>query len=203
MKIVCIGHNYREHIVEMGAKLPERPVFFIKPDTAIIRDNDDFYIPNFSQEVQYECEFVVKICKVAKAVEAQFANRYYAEVGLGIDFTARDLQFQCKQNGLPWEIAKGFDGSAVIGKFVNKETLGDLSDVEFELDVNGQTRQKGKLSDMIFSVDQIIAYVSSFVSFRVGDLLFTGTPVGVGEVEIGDRLIGRLNGAEMFNFCVK
>lgn len=203
MKIVCIGMNYRAHIEEMGSATPVEPVFFIKPDSAILRDNDDFYIPDFSKDVHYECEFVVKICKVAKSVDEKFAHRYYSEVALGVDFTARDLQLNCRKKGLPWEIAKAFDGSAVISHFVDKDGVGDLCGVEFDLSLNGEIRQVGQLKDMLFGVDQIIAYVSKFVTLKVGDLIFTGTPVGVAKVSVGDRLVGRLNGVEMFNFGVK
>lgn len=208
MKIVCIGMNYVDHLAEMSSDMPNAPIFFIKPDSALLRDNDPFFIPDFSKDLQYECEFVVKIAKVAKSVDVKFANRYYNEVGLGIDFTARDIQRECKAKGLPWEIAKGFDYSAAVPSlWIEKERLGELAEVEFELEVNGEMRQKTKLNRMIFGVDQIVSYVSRFVTLKVGDLVFTGTPAGVGRVEVGDRLVARMRGGgeecEILNFEIK
>lgn len=208
MKIVCIGMNYDNHVVEMKNERPSAPVFFIKPDSALLRDNDPFYVPDFSNDVQYECEFVVKICKVAKSVEEKFANRYYCEVGLGIDFTARDLQQECREKGLPWEISKGFDYSAAVpAVFLNKEDVGKLEDVEFELRLNGEVRQRGRVGNMIFSVDEILAHVSKYVTLKVGDLVFTGTPAGVSRVVAGDRLEADIifggKRVEMFNFEIK
>lgn len=208
MKIICIGMNYAEHVKELagiaGRELPEKPVFFMKPDTALLKDNDPFYLPDFSKDVQYECEVVVRINRICKAVEERFAGRYYDEIGLGIDFTARDLQRECKEKGLPWEAAKAFDHSAVVGnRFIKKEELPEVQDLRFSLTLNRETRQEGWTGDMIFSIDRIIAYVSRFVTLRVGDLIFTGTPVGVGRVQIEDRLVGVLEGKTLFDFEVK
>jgi acylpyruvate hydrolase len=202
MKIICIGRNYTEHAQEMKAEVPSEPVFFMKPDTALLKENQDFYYPDFSKEIHHEIEIVIKISKPGKCIQAQFAHKYFDEVSLGIDFTARDLQAQCKAKGLPWEKAKAFDGSAPIGKFVKKENL-NLSKCDFKLGINGNTVQSGNSSDMIFSVEQIISYVSQYVTLKTGDLIFTGTPAGVGPVKIGDRLSGYLNGDEMFDFLVK
>lgn len=202
MKIICIGMNYAEHIKELGSKTPTEPVFFMKPDTALLRDNDPFYIPDFSKDLHYECEVVVRINRVTKAIDEQFAHRCYDEIGLGIDFTARDLQEKCKAKGLPWEIAKSFDYSAAVApQFVKKEEL--PTPLHFTLDINGERRQTGCTDDMIFSIDRIIAYISHFVTLRVGDLIFTGTPVGVGAVHIGDRLTATLESREMLNFEIK
>ena len=207
MKIICIGMNYPEHVRELpgvwGGETQGR-VFFIKPDTALLRNNDPFYIPDFSQDVQYECELVVRINRLCKGIEERFAHRCYEEVGLGIDFTARDLQRRCKAEGLPWEIAKGFDHSAAVAPtFVSKAELPEIQNLRFSMALNGEQKQAGFTGDMIFGVDRIIAYVSRFVTLRIGDLIFTGTPVGVGPVRIGDRLTAELEGREMLNFDIK
>lgn len=201
MKIICIGRNYAEHAKEMKADLPTEPVFFMKPDTALLKD-DDFYFPEFTKDLHHEIELVIKISKAGKHIEEQFAHKYYEEIGLGIDFTARDIQAKCKEKGLPWEKAKAFDNSAPIGKFVNKSTL-DLNNIQFELKINGQNKQVGHVKDMIFSFDKIISYVSQFVSLKVGDLIFTGTPEGVGAVQIGDKLEGSVNGVNFLNLSIK
>lgn len=215
MKIVCIGMNYAEHVRELSGvwggdpvprerPIPTEPVFFIKPDTALLRNNDPFYIPDFSEDVQYECELVVRINRLCKGIEERFAHRCYEEVGLGIDFTARDLQRRCKEKGLPWEIAKGFDHSAAVApEFIPKGELPDIQQLHFSMELNGERRQAGFTGDMIFSVDRIIAYVSRFVTLRIGDLLFTGTPVGVGRVAIGDRIRAELEGRTMLDFQIK
>lgn len=209
MKIICIGLNYADHIAEMGWPRPDRPVFFIKPDTALIRNNEPFYIPQFSSEIHYECEVVVRINRVCKSLEERFAHRAWDQIGLGIDFTARDLQQRCKELGQPWEIAKAFDHSAAIApQFIDKdEFFGAMgaSDqrFDFSLSINNQIRQQGRAEDMIFGIDKIIAYVSQFVTLKIGDLIFTGTPSGVGAVAIGDTLRGELMGREMFNFQIK
>jgi 2-keto-4-pentenoate hydratase/2-oxohepta-3-ene-1,7-dioic acid hydratase in catechol pathway len=203
MKIICIGRNYAEHAKEMKSEVPTEPVFFMKPDTALIKDNEPFYFPYFTNDLHHEIEVVLKISKVGKHIAEAFAHKYYEELSVGIDFTARDLQAQCKAKGLPWEKAKSFDGSAPIGKFVKKSELGDLQNLHFDLSINNELRQKGNTSDLLFSFDKVIAYVSQFVTLKVGDLIYTGTPEGVGPVAIGDKLKGTLNGEELFCFEVK
>jgi len=204
MKIICIGMNYMEHVKELGSKVPSAPVFFMKPDTALLRNNDPFYIPSFSNDVHYECEVVVKINRVCKSVEERFAHRCYDEIGLGIDFTARDLQQVCKTDGLPWEICKSFDHSAAISsRFIGKAELPAVDDLSFSLQVNQTVRQQGNTSDMIFGIDRIVSYVSQFVTLKIGDLIYTGTPVGVGPVVIGDHLTGKLEGQTLLDFDIK
>ncbi len=202
MKIICIGRNYIDHAKELNNKIPEKPMFFLKPETSLLLKNRPFYYPDFSKEIHYETEIVIKINKLGKHIEEQFAHRYYSEIGLGIDFTARDLQKECKTKGHPWEIAKAFEHSAPISEtFVNKENLPD--NINFKLELNGKTVQNGYTKDMIFSVDKIISYVSKFFTLKIGDLIFTGTPAGVGEVQIGDNLKGYMEGKLMFNFDIK
>ncbi len=202
MKIICIGRNYAEHAKELNNDLPEEPLFFLKPDTALLKEKD-FYYPNFTNDLHFECEIVVKIDKVGKNIDQKFANKYYSEITLGIDFTARDLQQKCKDKGLPWEKAKGFDNSAPISsKWIKLEDI-DFSSTEFQFYQNDNLKQHGFTRDMIFSIDQIIAYVSRFITLKTGDLIFTGTPAGVGPVAIGDRLEATLNGEEMFTFFIK
>ncbi len=201
MKIICIGRNYAEHAKEMKADLPTEPVFFMKPDTALLKE-EDFYIPDFTKDLHHEIELVLKICKAGKHIEEQFAHKYYDEIGLGIDLTARDIQAKCKEKGLPWEKAKAFDNSAPIGKFVKKETL-QLNNINFELKINGQSRQLGNSKDLIFSFDKVIAYVSKFVTLKTGDLIYTGTPEGVGQMKIGDKLEGFVNGQSFLKLTVK
>jgi len=201
MKIICIGRNYAEHAKEMKADLPTEPVFFMKPDTALLKE-EDFYMPDFTKDLHHEIELVLKICKAGKHIEEQFAHKYYDEIGLGIDFTARDIQAKCKEKGLPWEKAKAFDNSAPIGAFVKKETL-DLGNINFELKVNGVSRQIGNSKDLIFSFDKVIAYVSQFISLKVGDLIYTGTPEGVAAVAIGDRLEGFMNNSSLLKLTIK
>jgi acylpyruvate hydrolase len=201
MKIICIGRNYAAHAQEMKAEAPSEPVFFMKPDTALLKEKD-FYYPAFTKDLHYEIELVVKISKAGKHIAEQFAHKYYEEIGLGIDFTARDLQERCKQKGLPWEIAKAFDNSAPIGRFIKKSGL-ELGNINFELKVNGTLKQKGNSANMIFPVDRVISYVSQFVSLKVGDLIYTGTPEGVGPVNINDELEGLLNGETMLSLKVK
>jgi 2-keto-4-pentenoate hydratase/2-oxohepta-3-ene-1,7-dioic acid hydratase in catechol pathway len=201
MKIICIGRNYANHAKEMKADVPKEPVFFMKPDTALLKEGD-FYMPEFTKDLHHELELVLKISKAGKHISEQFAHKYYEEIGLGIDFTARDIQAQCKQAGLPWEKAKAFDNSAPLGAFVNKKDL-DLQNISFELKINGVSKQIGRSSDVIFTFDQIIAYVSQFVSLKVGDLIYTGTPEGVGPVHIGDRLEGFMNGHKLLELHVK
>jgi acylpyruvate hydrolase len=203
MKIICIGRNYAEHAKEMKSEVPTEPVFFMKPDTALLKDSEPFYYPDFTKDLHHEIEIVIKINKVGKHIEEQFAHKYYDEIGLGIDFTARDLQAQCKAKGLPWEKAKAFDASAPIGKFISKSQLGDLNGIDFELKVNGESRQVGNTKDLLFSFDKVIAYVSKFVTLKVGDLIYTGTPEGVGAVAIGDKLQGFIKNDLFLEFEVK
>ena len=202
MKIVCIGRNYAEHAKELNNPVPTEPLFFIKPDSAVLRNNDDFYLPDFSEDVHYEAEIYVKLHKKGKNIQEKFAASYYAELGIGIDITARDIQQKCKEKGLPWEKAKAFDGSAVIGKFCNKSVL-NLENIRFQLERNEEIVQDGESSHMLWKIDELIAYVSQYFTLKIGDVLFTGTPAGVGRVETNDQLKGTLEGKEMFQIKVK
>jgi len=203
MKIICIGRNYADHAKELNNAIPSEPVVFIKPDTALLKEGKPFYVPDFTNDVHHELELVVKINKVGKYIDEQFAHKYYDEIGLGIDFTARDIQKACKEKGLPWEKAKAFDNSAPIGSFISKTNLGDLNAIDLELKKNGEQVQAGNTSQMLFTIDQLIAYVSQYFTLRVGDLLFTGTPAGVGPVKPGDHLQGYMNSELMIDFKVK
>ena len=203
MKIICIGRNYADHAKELNNAVPTEPVFFLKPDSAILRPRQPFYIPDFSNDVHHELELVVRINRLGKNVEEKFAHRYYDEVGLGIDFTARDIQSKCKEKGLPWEKAKAFDGSAPLGEFIKLTNHSEVNNMKLELKINGETRQLGTTADMIFSVDQIIAYISQFITLKIGDLIFTGTPAGVGPVKENDLLEGYLNDQQLLKFRVK
>lgn len=204
MKIICIGRNYSEHAKELHNPVPSDPVFFMKPDTALLRNNAPFFYPNFSKDVHHEVELVVRINKVGRSIGEKFASRYYSEVGLGVDFTARDVQQRCKEKGLPWEIAKAFDFSAPLSsQFLPLSEFDSVANIPFSLVKNGEVVQQGSTSEMIFSVDQIIAYVSKFVTLKIGDLIYTGTPSGVGPVAIGDRLQGFIGNKQMFDFEVK
>jgi 2-keto-4-pentenoate hydratase/2-oxohepta-3-ene-1,7-dioic acid hydratase in catechol pathway len=203
MKIICIGRNYLDHANELGNKIPTSPLFFLKPDTAIQPKGHPFFIPDFSNNIHFEVELVVKISKNGKNIDEKFAHKYYDEIGIGIDFTARDIQEDCKKNGLPWEKAKGFDGSAQISnEFINKKSL-KLEDIHFSLNLNNSLMQKGNSKNMIFSFDQIISYISKYYTLRAGDLIYTGTPSGVGKVEIGDSLSCFINGREMLKVNIK
>lgn len=203
MKILCIGRNYAKHAQELGNTLPTEPLFFLKPETAIQPKGHPFFIPHFSNDIHYEVELVVKINKTGKHIEEKFAHKYYSEIGLGIDFTARDIQQECKAKGLPWEKAKGFDGSAQISStFIEKSDL-ELDNITFSLNKNGKQVQLGNSSEMIFKFDKIIAYLSKFYSLKIGDLIFTGTPEGVGKVEKGDLLNGFIGEQEMFKVLIK
>lgn len=203
MKVICIGRNYADHAKEMNAAIPEVPMFFMKPDLAVLRPGTPFFYPNFSNDIHFECELVVKICKVGKNIALKFAPTYYESIGLGIDFTARDLQQQCKEKGHPWEIAKSFEGSAPLSAdFIPKETL-DLENIEFRLEQNGIVVQEGTTRDMLFKIDELIVYISQFMTLKKGDLIFTGTPSGVGPIAIGDRLKGFIGSREMFEVLVK
>ncbi len=203
MKIICIGRNYIDHAKELNNPVPEKPVFFMKPGSSLVIRNRPFYYPSFSKDVHHEIEIVVKINKVGKAIDASFASRYYSEIGLGVDFTARDLQAECKKKGLPWEIAKAFDYSAPVSRFVPLNRFGDIDNIDFRLDINGQTVQVGNTRDMIFHVNDLIAYVSRFMTLKTGDLMYTGTPAGVGPVKIGDRLEGYIGEEKLLDFEVK
>ncbi len=203
MKIICIGLNYHSHIQELKAQIPDVPVFFMKPETAMIVKNRPFFIPDFSNDIHYEVELLVRINKLGKSIQKKFAHTYYDEVGLGIDFTARDLQKKVRSEGLPWEITKSFDGSAVIGEFLPKDTFPDLQNLNFHLKLNDRIVQQGNSNDMIFDIDEIIAYISQFITLKIGDIIFTGTPVGVGPVAINDRLQGFIEDQKLFDFRVK
>ena len=201
MKIFCVGRNYSEHAKELGNAVPENPVIFSKPDTALLKNGEDFYLPDFSNDVHYEAELVIKISKMGKKIQEKFASNYYSEIGFGIDFTARDLQTQLKQKGLPWELAKAFDGSAPIGEFSNVNDL--QNPIQFSLLKNGELVQNGNSNDMIFSFDKIISFISQYFTLKVGDLIYTGTPSGVGQVKIGDQLEGFIGDKKMLHCEVK
>jgi 2-keto-4-pentenoate hydratase/2-oxohepta-3-ene-1,7-dioic acid hydratase in catechol pathway len=203
MKIICIGRNYSDHAKEMNSPVPTKPVFFLKPDTALLPKKMPFFYPEFTKDLHHELELVVRISRLGKHIPVERANTYYEEVGLGIDFTARDLQQECKEKGLPWEIAKAFEHSAPVSEeFVSLSQI-NLQDSSFQLKKNGSSVQIGQVSDMIFSIDQIIAYVSQFMTLKIGDLIFTGTPAGVGPVQIGDTLEGFLNGEKLLEVRIK
>lgn len=204
MKIICVARNYKKHAEELNNEVPAEPVVFLKPDSAIVLNNKPFFIPEFSHEIHYETEIVVRINRVGRHIEERFAHRYYKEIGLGIDFTARDLQQKLSTEGLPWDLAKGFDGSAPISAFYPLDEFSQsIQDVNFSLLVNGEERQNGNTGNMIFSVDRIISYVSQFITLKIGDLIFTGTPEGVGKVEINDHLQAFINDRCLLDFYVK
>jgi 2-keto-4-pentenoate hydratase/2-oxohepta-3-ene-1,7-dioic acid hydratase in catechol pathway len=202
MKIICIGRNYAKHIEELENERPVDPVIFMKPDSAILLKNNPFIIPPFSEDIHYEVELLVRIKKIGKFIDQKFAHKYYDEIGLGIDFTARDLQSRLKEKGLPWEKAKAFDGSAVVGNFVDKKEL-DLESIGFQLLKNGELVQDGNSTHMLWKIDEIVSYVSQFFTLKIGDLIFTGTPEGVGRVQPNDVLEGKLEGNTMFRVKVK
>lgn len=203
MKIICIGKNYHDHNREMNSKTPVAPVYFLKPDTSLLIRNRPFFLPDFSNQIEHEVEILVKICKVGKNISRKFAHTYYNEIGLGIDFTARDLQWECRNEGNPWEIAKGFDSSAAISEFINKNEFSNLTNLNFKLHLNGNSVQIGNSSDMIFVIDEIIEYLSKFMTLKTGDIIFTGTPSGVGKVAINDRLEGWLEDYKLLDFWIK
>lgn len=204
MKIICIGRNFADHAKELNNEQPSEPVVFLKPDTSLLRNNDPFFIPDFSNDVHHEVEIVVKINRVGKNIQPKFAHKYYDEIGLGIDFTARDLQFALKDKGLPWEKAKAFDSSAAISKkFIKKEELGDLQNLTFSLNKNNEQVQLGNTNQMIFNIEELICYVSKFFTLKIGDLIYTGTPSGVSKVDINDELTGFIGDKKMFEFKVK
>ena len=203
MKIIAIGRNYAEHAKELNNPVPTVPVIFMKPDTALLKDNKPFYHPEFSQDVHHEIELVLKVCKEGKHISEKFAGNYFDEIGIGIDFTARDIQNRHKEKGLPWELAKAFVGSAPISNFVPKTQFADLYDLNLRLDINGETRQNGNTKDLLFSFESLIAFVSKYITLKKGDLIFTGTPAGVGRVNVGDRLEGYIGDEKMLDFYVK
>ena len=203
MKIICIGRNYTEHIEELNNEKPREPVIFIKPDSAVLPKQQDFYIPEFTQEVHYEVEVLVKIKKVGKHIAEKFAPTYYDEVGIGIDFTARDLQQKLKSKGLPWEKSKGFDGAAVIGKWLPKDKFEDLNNLNFELRKNGELVQMGNTSHMLWKIDELIAYISKYFTLKKGDIIFTGTPAGVGRISSNDYLSASLEKEELLSVKIK
>ena len=203
MKIFAIGQNYSEHNKELNSSNPTEPVVFMKPDTALLKNNKPFFIPDFSNELHYETELIIKFNRIGKNIDAKFAHRYFSEIGLGVDFTARDVQRRLKAEGKPWEVCKAFDNSAVIGNFMAVTEFQDLQNIDFSLDINGKIVQKGNSKDMIFPINELIAYVSRFFTIKIGDILFTGTPVGVGKVAINDRLQGYIGENKMFDFNIK
>ncbi len=203
MKIICIGRNYVDHISELQNERPDAPVIFLKPDTAVLHSENDFYIPDFSNDVHHEVEVLVKISKTGKHIDEKFAHKYYEEIGLGIDFTARDVQKTLKEKGLPWEIAKGFDGSAVIGSFMSKKVFSSIESLNFEMQKNKISVQRGNTNQMIWNFDAIISYVSRYFTLKIGDVIFTGTPSGVASVRPGDVLEGFLEQKKLFTTTVK
>jgi|TARA_B110000263_G_scaffold44829_1_gene36763 2-keto-4-pentenoate hydratase/2-oxohepta-3-ene-1,7-dioic acid hydratase in catechol pathway len=203
MKIICIGRNYIDHVDELKNKKPSSPVIFLKPETAVILKNQPFFIPDYSNDVHYEVEILVKIKKLGKSIETKFSHKYYDQVGLGIDFTARDLQSELKKNGLPWEKSKAFDGSALIGEWVNKNEFNDLNNLNFSLNKNGKSVQSGNTFNMLWSIDELISEVSKFFTLKIGDVIFTGTPSGVGKVSENDLLEGFINEKKFFSIKSK
>ena len=203
MKIIAIGRNYVNHVKELNNNVSTEPVIFLKPDTAVLKENRPFYIPDFSVNIHYELEVVLKINKGGKHILEKFASNYYQEIGLGIDFTARDIQNKHKEKGLPWELAKAFDNSAVVSNFLPKADFENVKNLHFELKINGETRQKGNTKDVIFNFEQIIAYASKFFTLKKGDLIFTGTPEGVGQIYQGDKLEAWLMDKQLLNFNIR
>lgn len=203
MKLICIGRNYAKHIEELHNERPEHPVVFLKPDSAILLKKHPFVIPEFTQDVHYEVEVLIKIKKLGKYIDKKFAHTYYDEIGLGIDFTARDLQTELKEKGLPWEKAKAFDGSAVIGNWMSKSEIKNIDNLSFSLEKNGTVVQDGNTSTMLWKIDELISYVSQYFTLKIGDIIFTGTPAGVGRVAPNDKLIGKIESKELFSVIVK
>lgn len=204
MKIICIGRNYAAHVEELKNEMPEEPIFFMKPDSSLLRNNEPFYIPEWTKEVHHEIELVIKINRIGKNIEKRFAHRYFDEIGLGIDFTARDVQSHLREKGLPWEKSKAFDKAAVLSStFFMKSIFSDLDSINFKLDVNGEAVQEGNSGLMIFGFDELISHVSKYVTLKIGDLIYTGTPAGVGPVKIGDHLEGYLKDKKLLDFMIK
>ena len=203
MKLICIGRNYTEHIEELKNEKPEDPVIFLKPDTSILVKKQPFFIPDFSNDVHHEVEILIRINRIGKYIDKKFAHKYYDEIGLGIDFTARDLQSKLKAKGLPWEKAKAFDGAAVVGDWVDKSNFDDVNNIDFRLEKNGEVVQKGNTKLMLWKIDEIIEYVSKYFTLKIGDIIFTGTPAGVGAVKAEDQLSGFINNQQFFSIKVK
>lgn len=203
MKIICIGRNYKEHALELNNPVPEKPMIFMKPSTSILKNGGTLYYPEFTTNLHFEIELVLKISKNGKYISEKYAHTYYNEIGIGIDFTARDLQDECKKNGHPWEVAKAFDNAAALGEFINKDDFEDIHDISFSLEKNGECVQEGNSKDVIFSFDYLVAYSSQFFTLQKGDLIFTGTPKGVGPVIIGDTLVGKINKKSLLNVDIK
>jgi len=203
MKIICIGLNYRKHAMEMGWAVPDEPVVFMKPDSSILKNNKPFFLPDFSINIHYEVEVVIKISQLGKGISAKFASRYYDEITLGIDITARDLQSRLAATGLPWEISKCFDGAAPLGRFIPVTSIKDMTNIDFRLEINNKVAQKSNTSDMIFGFNEIVEYVSKFFTLKTGDLIFTGTPPGVGQLKRNDNLVAYLNDEPLLDFRIK
>lgn len=203
MKIIAVGRNYADHAHELNNPIPSAPIIFMKPDTALLKDNKPFYHPEFSTDIHHEIEIVLKISKEGKHISPKFAPNYYDELSIGIDFTARDIQQKCKEHAWPWELAKSFDHAAPVGRFVSKTKFADLYNIEFKLAVNGQTKQHGDTKNLLFSFEQIISFVSQYITLKKGDLLFTGTPQGVGKINIGDHLEGYLQAEKLLDFHIR
>ena len=203
MKIICVGRNYTDHIKELENNKPKEPVLFLKPDSSIILNNKPFFIPDFSQNIHYELELIIKISRLGKHIQEKFSHKYYDFIGLGIDFTARDLQSDLKSKGLPWEKSKAFDGSCFISKWINKSDFNDINNLNFNLDKNGETVQKTNSKLMLWKIDELISYISTFFTLKIGDVIFTGTPAGVGKVSIGDNLEGFIEDNKIFNLNIK
>ena len=203
MKIICIGRNYVDHAKELNNPVPTEPVFFLKPDTALLPKKNPFVYPSFSKNVQHEVEIVIKINRLGKHIEERFAHKYYNEIGIGVDFTARDIQNECKEKGLPWEKAKAFDGSAPTSPFVTIDTFKDINNLDFSIQLNGETKQQGNTKDMLFNFNEIVAYVSKFFTLKIGDIIYTGTPAGVGPIQINDKIDCFIEDKKMLSFNVK
>ncbi|HEY8401133.1 MAG TPA: fumarylacetoacetate hydrolase family protein [Cytophagaceae bacterium] len=203
MKILAIGRNYADHVKELANQLPEEPVIFSKPDTALLKKNAPFYYPDFSNNIHYEVELIIKIAREGKNIEERFAHKYYNEIGIGIDFTARDLQDKAKEKGLPWTLAKGFNGSAPISEFIPVTEFADINNINFSLKVNGEIRQSGNSGNMIHNINSIISYISKFITLKNGDIIFTGTPSGVGPIKIGDLLEAYIEDRKMLECEIK
>ena len=203
MKIICVGRNYTDHIKELENNKPKEPVLFLKPDSSIILNNKPFFIPDFSQNIHYELELIIKISRLGKYIQEKFSHKYYDFIGLGIDFTARDLQSDLKSKGLPWEKSKAFDGSCFISKWINKSEFNDVNNLNFNLNKNGKTVQKTNSKLMLWKIDELISYISTFFTLKIGDVIFTGTPAGVGKVSIGDNLEGFIEENKIFNLNIK